>query len=356
MTSEEKTPVISVLMCVYKTPEPYLRRAIESILEQSFSDFELIILMARSSENCDEVIRSYSDERIRFYEFDENVQPSVRMEYGLQIVRGKYIAFMDSDDISLPERFAKQYAYMESHDKIAALGSAAQRFNEKKELGIAVPECLDGDETTRIRMLFYDAAFVASTGVVRKSFLDKIQFHYNSIPNAGDYLIFASIAYAGGGLTALPECLVRYRIYAGQMNVMRDRRLRDGSQEKTGGMIVQQQLLEPLLGSMSDEEIQTHIALHYRGLSVSVAQCDTHIQRLLEANERIALYDKKLFRKELMSIWSLRIFSTALKKHDYSFFKSKFFLRSMAPNVLAYDFHKKITQRLKCARATRRNN
>ena len=101
-------PKISVIMTVYNTEEKYLREAIESVLNQTFSDFEFIIVDDGSTNNAVEVVKSYRDERIKLVLNGKNLGMAKSSNIGLEMAQGEYIARMDSDDISLPERFEKQ--------------------------------------------------------------------------------------------------------------------------------------------------------------------------------------------------------------------------------------------------------
>ena len=107
-------PEISVIMPVYNTEEKYLREAIESILNQTFKDFEFLILNDGSTNNVQEVLESYDDKRIKIIQ-GEHKGIGYALNRLVQLAEGKYIARMDSDDISLPERFEKQYHYLETH-------------------------------------------------------------------------------------------------------------------------------------------------------------------------------------------------------------------------------------------------
>jgi len=121
--------VVSVVMPVYNA-EKFLREAIDSILAQTFSDFEFIIINDGSTDGTKEIILSYDDPRIVYLENEQNYGICVTLNRGLDEARGKYIARMDSDDISMPERFAKQVEYMDSHSEIGVLGTDIEVFGE----------------------------------------------------------------------------------------------------------------------------------------------------------------------------------------------------------------------------------
>mgnify|MGYP001358427466 CR=1 FL=1 len=121
----ESPPKISVVMPVYNT-EKYVSGAIESILGQTYKDFELIMINDGSTDGSLSIMEKYSraDPRIRLAGRKERQGVAVSLNEGLAMARGEYIARMDADDISLPERFEKQIAFLEEHPDIAVVGSS----------------------------------------------------------------------------------------------------------------------------------------------------------------------------------------------------------------------------------------
>ena len=106
--------------------EPYLGAAIESILRQSFADFELLIIDDGSTDHSYEIARTYADPRIRLLRNPQNLRLIATLNRGLEEARGKYVARMDADDISLPQRLQAQVAFLDRHAEVGALGSAVQ--------------------------------------------------------------------------------------------------------------------------------------------------------------------------------------------------------------------------------------
>ena len=131
-------PEISVIMPVYNTKSQYLTQAIESILQQTFTDFELLIIDDGSTEDISSVVKNFSDPRIIFTRTEKNGGAGQARNLGLSLAKGKYIALMDSDDISRPNRLAVEHRYMEKHPEIDILGSYMQRFPQKKILKVAL--------------------------------------------------------------------------------------------------------------------------------------------------------------------------------------------------------------------------
>lgn len=113
-------PKISVVMPVYNS-EDFVGEAIESIINQTFRDFEFIIVNDGSTDRTYHIINSFYDDRIKIINAKHSGNYVAR-NLGLSIARGKYICVMDSDDLSLPERFYKQFTFMESHNEIGVCG------------------------------------------------------------------------------------------------------------------------------------------------------------------------------------------------------------------------------------------
>lgn len=120
----DNTPQISVLMPVYNG-ERYIYAAIESILKQSYKDFELLILLEYgSNESSKEIVYAFTDTRIRVIENEKKLGLSSSLNQGIELARGKYIARMDADDISYSERFRIQKEYLDKHSDISLCGTA----------------------------------------------------------------------------------------------------------------------------------------------------------------------------------------------------------------------------------------
>ena len=129
-------PEISVIMPVYNTRTQHLQPAVASILKQTFADFELLIIDDCSTTDISGIIKNFADPRIHFIRAEKNGGAGQARNLGLSLAKGKYIALMDSDDISRPDRLAVEHRYMEKHPEIDILGSYMQRFPQKKILKV----------------------------------------------------------------------------------------------------------------------------------------------------------------------------------------------------------------------------
>ncbi len=123
-------PKISVLMPVYNA-EKFLKEAIDSTLNQTFKDFELLIINDASTDNSKKIIMFYDDKRIRYFENDKNLGVAVTLNKGLKLARAELIARMDADDISFPNRFALQYKEMQKDKEITILASNYDVVDER---------------------------------------------------------------------------------------------------------------------------------------------------------------------------------------------------------------------------------
>ena len=122
-------PKVSVLMTVYNG-EKFLRESIESILCQTFDDFEFIIIDDGSTDASPNIMASFSDPRLVFVQ-QENIGQTKSLNKGLHLARGEYVARQDADDISLPDRFEKQAAYLDAHPEVVVVGGSVIRVDEQ---------------------------------------------------------------------------------------------------------------------------------------------------------------------------------------------------------------------------------
>lgn len=199
-----QTHLISVLMPVYNTKEEYLRTSIESILNQTFTDFEFIIVNDGSTNNAEEVILSYKDNRIKYVK-QENQGIVGALNNAWSKASGKYIARMDSDDIAYPERFAKQVNFLEENPEYSLVGSWAKIIPSKNI--IKLPQDI------KIMDLLADCMFIHPSIMFNKADFEKFNLQYETgFEYAEDYCLYANaVKYLK--MTNLQEVLLDYRVY-----------------------------------------------------------------------------------------------------------------------------------------------
>ena len=204
-------PAVSILMPVYRT-EPYLAEAVESILCQTCRDFELIVLDDCSPDNAPAILDRYDDPRIVRYRGERNEGLANVLNIGIGMARGRYIARMDSDDLSQPDRLQVQVDYMESHPDVDLCSCAMTLFGAREGLWRR-----DADpDKVRIAALFFSPVLHASSLWRRESFeRHHLRFDQQAVP-AEDYDLWCRALAAGLRLANLPQPLYRYRIRPGQ--------------------------------------------------------------------------------------------------------------------------------------------
>ena len=164
---------VSVCLAVYKTKPEYLKECIESILNQTFTDFEFLIVDdCPEDKECEKIIKSYADNRIKYYRNEKNLGISRTRNKLLDLATGEYIAVMDHDDISLPTRLEKEVAYLDEHPEIGVVSSRVDCFPTGNKLYFPA-------EDIEIKKLLTDiCALVHPASMIRKSVLDNNNIFY----------------------------------------------------------------------------------------------------------------------------------------------------------------------------------
>lgn len=208
------TPMISVLMCVYDS-ESYLRESIESILNQTYQDFEFIIVSEYdTSHESVRTIESYSDERIRHLHNSRRLGLVSSLNVGLNEAQGKFIAKMDADDVSKRERFRRQVDYLGKHPDIGVLGTAIEIIDDKGIVnGTRHPPT---DPMLMKWSLMYDDEIANSSVMVRRSLFDLCGGYTPELSHGEDYDLWLRLAHVTK-IVNLPHILHQRRIHGNQI-------------------------------------------------------------------------------------------------------------------------------------------
>ena len=204
-----KTPEVSVTMPVYNT-EKFISESIESILNQTFEDFELILVNDFSSDNSLKILNNYKkkDKRIRVINNKKNLGTVKSRNIALKAAKGKYIAVLDSDDISNKKRLNIQKTFLDKNKHIYLVGSSAI-FIDK-----------DGKEIRRFRKLnnfkILRWRLPKSCGIIHSSVMfrnDKSVKYNENYTSAHDYNLYLDILSQGKNLTNLSDFLIKHRVH-----------------------------------------------------------------------------------------------------------------------------------------------
>ena len=234
-------PVVTVLMPVYNC-ELYIKEAINSILNQTFTDYELIIIDDCSTDSTAEIIKDYSDSRIIFFEKDTNSGYTNSLNYGLSVAKGEYIARMDGDDISLPTRLEKQFHFLNSNPDIILCGTSYSIIQQR---GVFyMPQTY---EEIKINLLLANCLVHPSVMFRKDVFLQHNLLYDLQMEPAEDYDLWVKLA-AIGKLHNLQECLLLYRVHNAQVSAIRSKKQKEAANQ------VRLKALQPLNTVLSSAE------------------------------------------------------------------------------------------------------
>jgi glycosyltransferase involved in cell wall biosynthesis len=210
------SPKVTVLMPVYNG-ERFLREAVESILNQTFGDFEFLIIDDGSLDRSAEIIRGYDDPRIRLIRNETNLGIVASLNRGIDQAQGEYIARMDCDDISMPARLEKQVAFMEKHPGVGVCGTWARVIDDRGQV-VSLRRSPQGKAAHRL--CWRPTPFIHPTCMLRSALLKEYRY-LPGFPHAEDYELWLRLCrrtlFANIG-----EYLLHYRAH--DANIGRSRR------------------------------------------------------------------------------------------------------------------------------------
>jgi len=288
-------PKITVLMPVYNG-EKYLKESIESILNQTFSDFEFLIVDDGSTDKSVQIIEEYQKKDLRIRLLDNQKEKGIvgALNTGLEQTRGKYIARMDCDDISLPERLSKQFEFMEKNREVGVCGSWIRLFG-KTEGMVKNPS---GHNTIKCHLLFYNAV-AHPTAMMRAEFFKKFSLKYKNFSHAEDFELWARCSFLFK-LYNIPEVLLNYRISEDNIT----------SRKKDVLFNTVLNIFRNSLGRLTIQTPDDILALHkligdkaVLSQKKEIKRAGVHLFNLWIKNRHYSVYPRKEFRKMLINLW-----------------------------------------------------
>ncbi len=322
--------IISVIMSVYKPEEEYLREAIESILNQTFKEFEYIIIIDGIDKLTSSIIKSFNDDRIKVYQNEKNLGLTKSLNIGLQLATGKYIARMDADDISFPKRLEKQYEYMEKNKDVAVCGCYAKNIGKK---GFAKQLWSYNEDVLKIRMMFYNAGIIHPTAFIRKETLQNNNIKYDeAIKKSQDYALWVDILRYSK-IMVIPDVLLGYRRHKNQIISSNSNEV----EEYTNIIRIREWSNIGVNFNTYEKSILKSISEQYA--EISSKEYDQLFKKLIAWNNKHKYFNEKLFLAEINRLW----IHTALKrirneKKCDMIFKPRTF-ELLKPNTFRYCFN-----------------
>ena len=217
-------PLVSVVMPVYNR-EAFLAEAIESILAQTYTNFEFIIVDDGSTDNSVDIIQSYRDPRIRMIQLPGNLGESQARNIGNMAAHGKYIAVMDSDDIAMPNRLKTQITYMQDRPEVGLCGCSVQWMDAGGEL-LRYAAAITEPIYCRANLVF-GMPFHHPTWLVRKELFEQVSYRTEWwwAPD-WDFMVEAAHVTVFGGIC---EALMKRREHPGRITRIKRKEQRDAT-------------------------------------------------------------------------------------------------------------------------------
>lgn len=284
-------PEISVIIPVYNAAS-FLYESIESILNQTFSDFELIILNDKSTDGSLEIIKSFQskDNRIIIIDKEQNVGPANLRNEGINAAKGTYIALMDADDIALPTRFEKQIAVLKNNPEIGVCGTWFTFFGSKKDKIIK-----HNTNPDAIKVSFLHSCNIGNPTVMfKKEVLGDLKFDNEYVP-VEDYDLWSRLL-AKTNFYNIPESLLNYRQHNNNISKTKI----DNVNRSVKKVKINQ--LAALEINPADSKIDFYLnAVSFKkGLSPEeIIETINASKLLLSQNEKLKYFNQEIFQKHI---------------------------------------------------------
>lgn len=295
MTTSTNTPRVSVVMCVYNG-EKYLREAMESILTQSFTDFEFIIVNDGSTDRSEQIALSYDDKRIHYHTYEKSRGLPAALNVGIALAQGEYLARMDADDVSTSDRLLTQVAFLDQHPTVGVVGSWAQVFGGERDhvwKNPTTPEEVGA-------LLLFNCCLLHPTVMIRRSILTEHNLRYNEqFTTAQDYELWSRVREVTE-LTNIPRILLRYRTHGEGNSILKK------AEREQNTWLVQVAILNKL-GIVPTE---TERVLHQSSVPANTKYPNDYIHKkeawlltLLETNQKVRLFNLTALKSVVLKIW-----------------------------------------------------
>lgn len=302
--------LVSVIMPVYNA-EKYVDEAVRSILDQTYGSFELIIIDDCGSDHSMDIISRWEDPRIRVLHNDSNRGIAYSRNRAIRESRGEYIAIMDDDDLSLPQRLEKQVDFLEKNSGIDILGGAVESINAGGEVIRRASETLNNPLYIKVNFLFH-CIFHNSEVMFRKRLIERNRIVYHEGCYGMEDFRFWIECSKVGSMTNLPDVILRHRYHEGT-ETSRVKREEYDKRKKYYGEL--QKLSFRLSGfQLSEEEYRILTSSFPEGMITALSLDE--LQGLLQVSGKIVLQakeEKMDFQTEL-SIYLRKQLCEALRK------------------------------------------
>lgn len=278
---------VTILLPVFNA-EKHLRESIDSILNQTYSFLEILIINDGSNDQSEDIIQSYSDPRIRYIKNNENKGLIETLNIGFSLATGKYIARMDADDIAMPLRIEKQVRFMEENSQIGIVGTSYTIFGDKNET-VHYPEKQDD---IKLACLFYNP-FCHPSVMIRKDIIDTNNLLFRKeYLHAEEYKLWTEILTITEGYN-IQEELLKYRSHTSQISQVHLK------QQLENSKIIQKEYLEKGGFRLTANDLKAIWDDHSFSSLKDVMDKMIGLQKLIDQNKKIHFFDSNNWKRIL---------------------------------------------------------
>lgn len=300
---------VSVIMPAYNSGK-YIGEAIDSLIAQTFEDWELVVINDGSKDNTASVVRGFDDKRIKFIDHKNNYGFIPTLNYAIAISSGEYIARLDDDDINYPERFEKQVAFLEQHKDVLLVGGVLDVLQDGKIYSHQVRP-FETAEELKFCLLFGNLSFGHSSFMFRRSVFDEYKIKYDTFLQVPDHHIQLDVCQKGK-LGIIREKVYIYRMHSTQSTAVRSLEMQQTEEDKCRCMYIDEIGLSEEdklvlkkgvcreLKTLSDFRLFSSAVIRY-GILCGMPQ----EKKLIKDSRAYAYVYDYIFKMQMNSIWAL---------------------------------------------------
>jgi glycosyltransferase involved in cell wall biosynthesis len=306
-------PKISAVMALYNTPYEYLKKTVESILNQTFEDFELIVIDDASSIDYMNFFKQFKDERIKYFKLEKNAGPGHARNQGIKKAIGEYVAIVDSDDIYMNNRFELQSEFLDKNPDISLISGGFKQSNNGK-----IPFVIENNEDIKTAMLF-NSSFANPLVMFRKNvFIENGLFYPENINFGEDYELWINAMFKGVKMANLKNVLM---IYTRRKNQLSKTKINEQ-------LMILKNLYKKILSNLNINFSQVELDLHYKIYeqdfsNLNIEEVSIWMDKIISANKNALIFDeqKLIERKEsVLSHYKIvknRLFKIKIKNYNF---------------------------------------
>ncbi len=305
---------ISVILPVYNA-ESYVEQAIQSILQQTYPHFELLLINDGSTDNSEAICLTFNDARLVYIKNEKNLGLIATLNKGLKLAKGTYIARMDADDVSLPERFAKQVKVFETHSDALVVSSDHYAWNGKQTL----TRVYNQTESDVLKStLLFATCFCHPTVMMKNVFQHENGLYSETAKHVEDYKLWMDLSFRGAFYN-VNEPLLKYRSHTQQVSVLHHRAQIENSNQ------LRQHFLNQLGFTVTLNELELHNSIGNNEFITSAKHLkaiEHWLIQLAHQNTLLQRFNAEAFQNTLHKFWMDSCGYTSLGLYAYQQYKA----------------------------------